>query len=278
MAKCTRCGKFSLFKSFKNGLCDKCTEALAKEKEMQELQARKEALKRQMEEQERIIAEAEEQIRLQEMLTLPEKFFGAERAYDFEDVNLFVPDAAAFSKMSVGTKLNARQEPENSYDKKAVRLEWNRDTLAYFYRGKLQDMANDYLRLGGHVHGIVTALMPDEKKIAAHLGFYKGAHQDELSSFLKKNPGAKAYKLTGSASEAKQSNIMISNIGEQCDLEYDCDKDKYLVTAGDELGYLPSSAAKLVDEHGEANCSVFIAEIDTNDSGKYYASVYLFFE
>lgn len=278
MAKCVRCGKFSLFKSFPNGLCNNCTAEIEREQKAKELREKQERLKREIAEQERIIAEAEEQLRRQEMLTLPKRFFGFDLAYDYEDVNLFVPDSASFSKMDIGTKLNAYQDPDNPYDNKAVRLEWNSDTLAYFYRGKLQDMANDYLKFGGAVHGVVTALFPQEKKIQTHLGFYKGQAQDEFSACFAKNPRAKKYKLTGSMSQNKQSNIMISHVGEKCDLEYDYDKEKYLVVCGDEIGYLPASAAKLVDKNGEDSCSVFIAEIDTNDSGNYYASVYVFID
>ena len=278
MAKCVRCGKFSLFKSFPNGLCNNCLAELEKEKKLKELHEKQERIKREIAEQERIIKETEEQIRIQEMLTLPERFFGFNKAYDYEDVNLFVPDSHAFSKMNVGTKLNAYRDSDNEYDKNAVRLEWNSDTLAYFYRGKLQDMANDYLRFGGCVHGVITGLMPEDKKIQAHLGFYKGENYDRIRELYKKNPKAKSYKLTGSSSESKQSNIMICNVGDECDVEYDYDKDKYLVSSGDELGYLPASAAKMIDEYGEDNCSVFISDIDTNDSGNRYCCVYLFFE
>lgn len=278
MAKCIHCGKFSLFKSFPNGLCDSCKKQIDKEREEREFQEYQERRRREIAEQQRIAAEAEAAQRLVEMLTLPKKFFGFELAYDYADVNLFVPDSDAFSKMDIGTKLNAYQDPDNPYDKKAVRFEWNNDTLAYFYRGKLQDMANDYLKFGGNVHGVVTALMPQDKKIQAHLGFYKGANQDEFCDHLSKNSHAKKYKLTGNSSENKQSNIMISHVGEKCDLEYDYDKDKYLVINGDSIGFLPASAAKLVEENGEESCSIFIAEIDTNDSGNYYVSVYLFFE
>lgn len=279
MAKCVRCGKFSLFKSFPNGLCDDCIAAIDKEEREKELREKQERLRKEIAEQERIIAEAEEQLRLAEALQLPDVFWGSRKlAYDYEDVKLFVPDPNLFSKMSVGTKLNAFQDKDNPYDKNAVRLEWNNDTLAYFYRGKLQDMANDYLMFGGHVHGVITSLAPDDSSIFAHLGYYKGANQDELKSLYFKNSSPKPYKLTGSSAAYIQENLFMSSVGEKCDLEFDSDKEKYLVTAGDALGYLPASAAKLVEEHDENNCSVYIAEIGMNDSGKYFVSVYVFVE
>lgn len=278
MAKCVRCGKFSLFKSYENGLCDKCISDIERERKMKELEEKQERLKREIAEQERIAAEAAEQLRIAELLTLPQKFFGAVLAYKYTDVRLSVPDPSCFSKMNIGTKLNAYQDPHNPDDTNAVRLVWNDETLAYFCRGKLQDMANDYIQFGGHVHGVVAQLMPEDNTIFAHLGFYKGQHQDEFKSLFRKNPQAKTYRLTGSASEEKQSSIMLSHVGEKCDIEYDYEKEKYLIVCGDELGYLPAPASKVIEEYGEESCSVFISEIDTNDSGKYYANVYLFHE
>lgn len=278
MAKCIRCGKFSLFKSFPNGLCKDCIlkiEKEEKEKKIKEIEDRK---RRELEEQKRVEAIEAEKKRMQELLELPKKLFGDMLAYDYEDVDLFVPDPCAFEKIEIGTRLNAYQDKNNQYDQHAVRLEWNRETIAYFYRGKLQDMANDYLEFGGLVHGIVTALNPEGKQIQAHIGYYKGKDQDEYRTLVIKNKGAKTYKLTGNSSEAKQCNIMISKVGEKCDLEYDPAKDKYIVLCGDEIGYLPASATKFVEEYKEENCSVFISEIDTNDSGKYYACVHIFCE
>lgn len=278
MARCIRCRKLSLFKSFPNGLCAVCSAEIEKENKLKELQEKQERLRREIEEQERIAAEAQEQLRRAEMLILPEKLMGKAMAYSYKEVNLFVPDPSCFDKIKVGTKLNARKDPNNPYDKNAVRLEWNRDVLAYFYRGKLQDMANDYLMVGGLVHGIVTELLPEDKKIQASVGFYKGEEQDELKSYLSKDPRAKMYKLTGTSSESRQDNLLLSDVGDKCSIEYDAEKEKYLVYDGDEIGYLPAAAAKLVDEAGEFECSVFIAKVDTDDNGKYCPFVYIFFD
>ena len=278
MAKCVRCGKFSLFKSFQNGLCNDCLvkiEEEEKERKQREIQEQK---RRELEEKRRIEEKEAEKKRMEELLKLPDRLFGDVLSYDYEDVNLFVPDSSAFEKMQIGTRLNAYQDKSNQHDQHAVRLEWNRDTLAYFYRGKLQDMANDYIEFGGQVHGIVTALYPEDKKIQAHIGYYKGKNQDEYRSLVKTNIDAKKFKLTGNSSEAKQSNIMISRVGEKCELEYDTEKDKYIVCNGDEIGCLPSSASKMIEDHGEENCSVFISEIDINDSGKYSVCVSIFCE
>lgn len=276
MAKCSRCHKLYLFKSFPSGICPSCEKQILKEKEDREFQEYQERRRREIEEEKRIEAEKAERARIEQLLTLPNRFWGCDLAYQYEDVRLFVPSSELFSKMSVGTELFGIQEPDNPHDSKAVRLILSGETLAYFYRGKLQDMANDYLQFGGRVYGIVSSLSPEDQTIMANIGYYKGVNQDEFKSLYHRFPHSKLYRLTGSSSEDRQTNIMISNIGDKCSLEYDYDKEKYLVLSPDELGYLSASAAKLVDDYGEFSCQVFIGSIDFTDSGKYAVSVYVF--
>lgn len=278
MAKCVRCGKFSLFKSFPNGLCQDCITRIKEEEREKELKEIRERQRRELEEKKRIEEEEKEKKRIEELLTLPKKLYGYMLAYDYEDVNLSVPDSKSFSEMEIGTKMFASQDNENLHDCRAVMFKLNGVPVSYFYQGKLKDMANDYLEYGGQVYCIVTSLNPDENRIQAHVGYYKGHDQDEFRYMLRRNMDAKKYKLVGNSSEEKQFNVMSSSVGQKCEIDYDIEKDKYTVINGDVIGYLPSSARKIVEEHGEENCSVFIAEVDTNDSGKYYACVYVFFD
>lgn len=282
MARCSRCNKFSLFKSFKNGLCDECKDRLEEERREAERERermeREEQQRKEQEEKKRREAEEEAERKLKDLLVMPPKFHGSILAYDYEDVNLFVPNADTFSDLSIGFKLYAYQEKDNVHDPNAVCFHNSRITYAYFFKGKLQDMANDYLSCGGDVMAIVTDMNPDEKKISAHIGYFKQKDQDEFKSYIRKNKNAKTYRLTGNTSEEKQFNLACSKIGEKCEIEYDFDKDKYIVINGDEIGYLPATGTKIINEHGEDNCSVFIADIGENDSGKSYACVYIFTE
>ena len=89
MAKCVRCGKFSLFKSFQNGLCNDCLvkiEEEEKERKQREIQEQK---RRELEEKRRIEEKEAEKKRMEELLKLPDRLFGAVLSYDYEDVNLF---------------------------------------------------------------------------------------------------------------------------------------------------------------------------------------------
>ena len=85
MAKCVRCGKFSLFKSFQNGLCNDCIARIEEEENAKKQREIQEQKRRELEEKKRIEAEEAEKKRMEELLELPRKLFGDVLAYDYED-------------------------------------------------------------------------------------------------------------------------------------------------------------------------------------------------
>ena len=99
------------------------------------------------------------------------------RKYSYDKVGVFIPDGLTFDHtlLEVGKYITLHQEPSNAYDKKAIAV-YRKDTkVGYLYRGKLQDMANDYLDCGeNEVLGYIDSLDGDSFTIA--LGFYKGSN------------------------------------------------------------------------------------------------------
>lgn len=94
--------------------------------------------------------------------------------YHYDDVQICVisgeaPDPREFRPR---TGLFFYQEPMNPYDDRAVRIENARGVKAgYFYRGKLQDMANDFLSSGGKLVGGVVSY--DGRTMIAQIDFYR---------------------------------------------------------------------------------------------------------
>ena len=73
-----------------------------------------------------------------------------------------------------------------------------------------------------------------------------------------------------------QGNIGDLKTGQRLTLEYDYDKEKYAVLDGWEIGYLPASAAKIVDEYGPDDVDVFVAGTEIDDDFKTIVYVYVF--
>lgn len=196
-------------------------------------------------------------------------------AYRYTEVGVFVPDDAIFDVegFEPGSTPALVQEPNNPYDNRAVGLKLNERIVGYLYRGKMQDMANDWFAKKKPVRAQITACMRDKQRAEITLVFYDLSRYEK---YLAKYPNAKKYRLTGNTREEMQDNISLCSDGDECSIDYDFEKDKYLVSSGADIGYLPASAAKRIEEDGEDAYNIFVADTDYDDRGKNTISVYLF--
>ncbi len=207
--------------------------------------------------------------------TLPNYCLEYVAAYRYTEVGIFVPDDAIFDVegFEPGSTPALIQEPNNPYDNRAVGLMLNERIVGYLYRGKLQDMANDWLTKKKPVRAQITACIRDKQRAEITLVFYDLSRYEK---YLAKYPNARKYRLTGNTREEMQDNISLCSSGDECSIDYDFEKDKYLVSSGADIGYLPASAAKRIEEDGEDAYNIFVADTDYDDRGKNIISVYLF--
>lgn len=103
---------------------------------------------------------------------LPSRFYGGELAYDYRDVDIYVPDGG-FDKLVLGNPLFVARSKNNRYDKDAVSLNYSGEEFALLCRGKIQEMALDYIDRGDAGYAIVSFIDAESKTAKVHLGFYK---------------------------------------------------------------------------------------------------------
>lgn len=272
MARCIRCNRLKLFGSFPGGYCPECTAAIQQEAKAQEdarRAAEAEAAKAEQVRQEQARIDAE-----RKQISLTRVPDGKLLAYTYEDVDMFLPDpnVRTLPAFKPGVPFVVSQDTANVHDPHAVSLSLNGQIIGYLYRNQLQDMANDYLSRGDHVRAVLRDAGTGKQ---AHLLLEFYDDLGALGHLLKNHPHAKPFRLTGNTGTEMQENIFTCSKGDECSLEYDAEKDKYLVIDLDAIGYLPTSAAKIVAEHGEDHCAVYVADTDTSDSGKEIVSVYV---
>ncbi len=106
---------------------------------------------------------------------LLEPFEGYSLTYHYENVEIscweYIPD-----DVKIGNRIVFMQEPTNEYDDKAVLLTLvpQRRKLGYLYRGKMQDMVNDYLNRGDKVIARLSYLTFNPCKIVKiDIAFYR---------------------------------------------------------------------------------------------------------
>lgn len=99
---------------------------------------------------------------------------GYNLAYHYNDVDVCCINAVPREAM-INNKLYFVQEPANIHDNKAIAIILipQRKKLGYLYRGKLQDMANDYIRRGDQIKARITYINHSTKQVKISLSFFK---------------------------------------------------------------------------------------------------------
>lgn len=197
-------------------------------------------------------------------LLIPQRLQGQRIAYKYENVGIYSPqeclDGLDLETIALATKTELRQEPENQYDAKAVAVYMGERKIGYLYKGKLQDMVNDYVVEGRPIFSAIQGIDDDNNKIYIALAFYKNPPR---------TGEVKTFKLGANKNDDMQETIGLSSEGEHITYFYDVVKEKYLASAGGDIGYFPKSAESYLDKDPD----VVISRIDTADDGSL--SVYV---
>lgn len=172
--KCTQCGKKGLFLPLNNlGHCEECIKKNKAERARKAaVEADAEAMRKAAEEAAR---KAEEEANTKHV---PIAINRTAMSYFYRDVSIFTKLNLPEVRVDLnGVELNFVQEPENEYDAKAVAIYTIvGEKVGYLYKGKLQDMANDYLRMGFPVWGAISSIDTDENKYQICVAFYRNGH------------------------------------------------------------------------------------------------------
>lgn len=207
----------------------------------------------------------------QSKTTIPSKIDGMPLAYKYFDVDICVisgqePDYDAIAdKLSNGSViLSLEVEPDNQYDAKAVKVMHEGSKLGYLYKGKIKDMAYDYLKSGRPIYSCLSSINPDTNKMKMFIGFYyKKSYENSVS-----------FKLTANSNSEMQENLSFSSEGDELSFYYDDDKEKYCFASTDDIGYAPASKNDLLDEIIEQDdYFATIEEINEDENGKYSVTV-----
>lgn len=208
---------------------------------------------------------AEPALKKRETVNVPGRIGNANCKYKYDGVGI---------SLIHGVNLNSifaqHATFDSSYSPVAVLV--NGQAIGSLNNDKLSEMVYDWNRRGEPVFAVITHIDDERNEAVLDLFFYR----DELKYLLRRFPDAKAYRLTGNRRGEMQDNISQCERGEECSVEYDFDKEKYVVSSTLEIGYLPAAAAKIVEAQGEENVSVYIAGINSDDEGIDFADVYIF--
>lgn len=199
------------------------------------------------------------------VISLPLSYQDKNRVYSYDDVKI-VPVPGGASLVRPGEPLAFSCSPES------VKIFQGSNCIGEMVENRLAGMVRDWEKAGDPVLGYVLKYSDDGSSAMIALAFY----QDLLARFLKKNPGAKPYKLAGKPDDLASDYVP----GSVCSVESDFDDpEKYNVMFEySSIGRLPASAIRYAEEQGcsPEDLRVIVASVDYDlEKDRDVISVYL---
>ena len=199
---------------------------------------------------------------------------GTYLAYSYEE-------SLAFADTSVltgngGNVIAFKQEPDNEHDKNAVAVYLNDTKVGYLYRGRTQDMVNDWISRDMPFWGYVNKIDTINKKATIKIGFYRSLNELAMKKF-------RLTRITKKADEFGSSrcdNVGCCSDGDLVEYTTSFDSDNYIITdeSGEELGEVGAKAVEFIDEHEDSIKFMRINNIEDTDSGGYKADIEVFYK
>ena len=153
-------------------------------------------------------------------------------AYSYEE-NLAFADTAVLTGNG-GKVITFKQEPDNEHDKNAVAVYLNDIKVGYLYRGKTQDMVNDWISRDMPFWGYVNKIDAINNKATIKVGFYRSLNELAMKKF-------RLTRITKKADEFGSSrcdNVGCCSEGDLVEYTTSFNSDNYIITdeCGEELG------------------------------------------
>lgn len=160
---------------------------------------------------------------------------------------------------NLGKVLRFVKEPDNQYDENAVAIYAGQNKLGYVYKGKNQDMINDWINSDRYLSGYLSRYSLNEKKASYRIGFYASLlpYPNRIFSLIK--TGKKIDEFS-----KRSDNISMCNEGDAISAELGVESFSYVVYNDmyEEIGELPKSAENYLNEHDFDEIVGTIEEID----------------
>lgn len=197
----------------------------------------------------------------------PETYHGSFLGYSYDDVEIDIDqqNLEVIQNIPVHTILSIKRIEDR------VELYHDNTRIGEMRKNKLKTMTSDFLR---DPDRSAMAVLISSSPIL--IGFYFYVSGKRFIDKIRNEPNAKEYKLISNKNSEMQDNIGVCDIGDLVSIDMDYEKDKYLVSMDNlDVGYMPASFTKYIDEHGEVEgrISTIIESENGDDKFEIYVIV-----
>lgn len=192
--------------------------------------------------------------------------------YKYEQ-NLYIVDDDAFDFIpgSGGKAITFKQEPSNPHDKNAVAVYLENKKIGYVYRGKIQDMINDFIKRGDLILGYLNKYSITEKTATYKIGFYSPLTKFDSRQFHL----VKIHtKPTPDEHYSRAEALASCKVGDNLEVIYDDSEDIYKVSGFInfdilEVGELPPNASNFIKGEKYKQLPAILDEISIEEDNEY---------
>lgn len=175
-----------------------------------------------------------------------------------------------------GKEITFRQEPNNEADGEAIAVYFNDTKVGYLFKGKIKDMANDWINRDEPIIGYINKIDTTQNRATIKIGFYRSV--DSLQ--IKKFKLTRITKKEDDFSSSRYNNISWCNDKDVVNYEFSADTDNYIITneCSEELGEIGSKAVEFINENENRIKFLRINNIGETDAGGYKADIEIFYK
>ncbi len=165
--------------------------------------------------------------------------------YEYEENICLNSNAALRLQGKGGAKVAFIPEPENPYDTNAISILLDGEKIGYVYRGKIQDMINDWLKRNEFFMGYINTYSIENNKATYKIGFYKPINKYDNKRF----PLIKINKKCGEfETSSRYENFCNCDDGDFVLIESGYEENYIVITElSEEIGELPKSALDFIE-------------------------------
>ncbi|MBR4879274.1 MAG: hypothetical protein IKU13_05530 [Clostridia bacterium] len=195
-------------------------------------------------------------------------------AYEYEE-NIAIPVLDLIIGNG-GRTLEFKKEVNNEYDKNAVAIFLDTQKIGYLYKGKVQDMVNDWIKRDDYFCGHINKVNMEKGYATFKIAFYKEINSLSMNAFKL----TKILKKEDEFGSSRFENVGCCMDGDLVSFESSYETDNYVITdeSGNELGELGEKASEWITENKEAIKFSRINNIEESDSGNYKATIEFYFK
>lgn len=212
-------------------------------------------------------------------VTVPSAIGEYKIAYQYDE-GIALPNIENCLVKGIGSELSFVAEPDNEYDKRAIKIIADDMFLGYVYKGRIQDMIHDFTKRQEPIYAKLASIDDDESKATMVIAFYIDPFRVAAKY---ENVSTKLIKTSKRIDEYTNRQDACSSLtrGEVLELEFDVETDTYIALndIGEEVGEINKKISdSILEKEDEFEVVCLVDEVDEDDNGKCNVKVLVYFK